>query len=164
MFRSCSLSKAVGWLSPACWLVVALIAGLANGSEPARGMMGVTLRDEAGRVLVKDVYVDGPAFVAGIRPGDRIIAVGHKAVNTSAELLEVMADYGPNDRVELYASRDGWMKDLPITLGSREDVARLRLLVNSPETPQARTRSVPVRPSKPLVHPDPFHRKRYERW
>jgi predicted metalloprotease with PDZ domain len=148
---------------PVYVLLVAAVASHADGSEPAPGMLGVTLDDWAGRVLVKDVYVGGPAYVAGLRPGDRIIAVGHKAVNTSAELIEVLAEYGANERVELYASRDGWMKDLPVTLAKRADVVGKPLL-NATATPQPRTTSVPVQPSRPLVHPDPFHRKRYERW
>ncbi len=162
MFRSRTLSSS--FLSTACGLVVALVASHAIGGEPSRGMLGVTLRDDGGRVIVKNVYVDGPAYVAGIRPGDRIIAVGHKAVNTSAELIEVLADYDANERIELYASRDGWMKDLPITLATHEDVTRLPLLEQSRETPQARTRNVPIQAPRPQIHHSPFDRSRYERW
>ena len=168
MFRSGNLIRSARRLLAAGSFILA-VASLANGSEPSSGMLGVTLTDWAGRVLVKDVYVGGPAYVAGLRPEDRIVAVGHKVVNTSAQLMEVLAEYGPNDRVEIYASRDGWMKDLPVTLAKREDVAGKPLLQASatPRTTEAtqdRIRSVPVQPSRPLVHPDPFHRLRYERW
>ncbi len=115
MFRSGNLIRSARRLLAAGSFILA-VASLANGSEPSSGMLGVTLTDWAGRVLVKDVYVGGPAYVAGLRPEDRIVAVGHKVVNTSAQLMEVLAEYGPNDRVEIYASRDGWMKDLPVTL------------------------------------------------
>jgi len=169
MFRSCNRIRSARRLFAACSFMVAAAAGHAYGSEPSPGMLGVTLTDWAGRVLVKDVYVDSPAYVAGLRPEDRIIAVGHKAVNTAAQLTEVLSEYGANDRVEIYASRDGWMKDLPITLAKREDVVGKPLL-SATETPRAtaatqdRTRRGPVQPVPSLTHPDPFHRLRYERW
>jgi predicted metalloprotease with PDZ domain len=148
---------------PVCLFLIAGVASHANGSDSSPGMLGVTLRDSGGRVLVKDVHVGGPAYVAGLRPGDRIIAVGHKAVNTSTELREVLAENRANERVEVYASRDGWMKDLPITLAKREDIEGKPLLAAT-QTPQPRTRSGQVAPSRPIVHPDPAHRVRYERW
>jgi len=166
MARSTDRMGQFGGLFAACTLVMAtVVAHPAGGAEPAPGMLGVTLENWQGRVLVKDLYVGGPAYVAGIRPGDRIIAVGHKAVNTSAELLEVLAEYSANDRIELFASRDGWMKDLPVTLASREDVAGKPLLsATQKPAPRARTGNTTIQPSRPLVHPDTFHRKRYERW
>ncbi len=153
----------VAWL-PLCIFMLAGIACHADENDAPPGMLGVILRDEGGRVLLKDVYVGGPAHTAGLRPGDRIIAVGHKAVNTSDELIEVLAENRANDRIELFASRDGWMKDLPITLAKREDIVGKPLLAPK-QTPRPRTGNSPVTvPRQPLVHPDPAHRVRYERW
>lgn len=163
MFRSPGLT--LSYLSVACLLVLTLTAGHVRAEDKEPGMLGVTLRDDFGRVLIKNVHVGGPAYAAGLRPGDRIIAVGHKAVNSSEELINVLAESGANDRVEIYASRNGWMKDLPIKLGSREQVAHLPLMQRPPETPRApAARSVPVQAPPPKVHHSPFHRQRYERW
>jgi S1-C subfamily serine protease len=147
-----------------CLSVAAIAASAARAAEPAPGMLGVTLRDDGGRVFVKDVYLGGPAQRAGLRPGDRILAVGDKAVSTIAELVETLAAYEAGARIEIRASRDGWSKELPATLGKREEVAGLPLMLQSRATPQARTRNAPVQPAAPLVHPSPFYRKRNERW
>jgi len=159
----CSLSRNpfAGWLP----VVLFIAAGHAQAAEPSRAMLGVTLHDEAGQVIVSGVYVGGPATAAGLRPGDRIIAVNDKVVHSSAELVEAMAGYNVGSRIEVRASRDGWTKQLPITLGNRETVSRLPLSTSAAAAPQTRTRNSPnVVAPRPLVNPSPFYRKRNERW
>jgi predicted metalloprotease with PDZ domain len=165
MFGACNRLGSMQCFLAACGLMAAMVASHANGGEPSRAMLCVIPVDDGGRVMVKDVYVGGPAQVAGLRPGDRIIAVNDKAVNTAAELIETLAGYDANARVELRASRDGWSKQLPVTLAKRENVAGLPLSLNA--TPQSTTRRMPVGTSSPNNRTridSPFYRYRYQRW
>lgn len=149
-------------------LIGAAEAGFAEDKKPSRAMLGVTLRDDGGHVLVKDVYMGGPAHAAGLRPGDRIVAIDETAVNTSGELIEVLATHQVGDRFELHASRDGWRKELPITMADGDEVSRQPLFLGVVEeaAPFAFRRPVTTRtsgrPNQP--HPSPFYRLRYERW
>jgi predicted metalloprotease with PDZ domain len=156
-------------LFSALWLLIVSVAGAGSvASEPPRAMLGVIPSDVGGKLIVKDVYVGGPAQVAGIRPGDRIIAINDKAVNTSAELFEALAGYDVGAEVELRASRDGWSKQLRVPLGKREDVARLPLSLPAGANAQA-----PVNRRAPIAPPSrdrrrdvdsPYYRYRYQRW
>jgi serine protease Do len=52
---------------------------------PARPWLGVAADEVQGRLLVTRVSPEGPADVAGVRPGDIILGVGSDAVHSQAE-------------------------------------------------------------------------------
>jgi predicted metalloprotease with PDZ domain len=153
-------------------LLLALVAGNAAAVEPSRGMLGLIPTDQNGLVIVKDLYVGGPADAAGLWPGDRIIAVDEKTVKTAAELVETLARYEPDTQIELFASRSGWTKQIPIKMGKRDAVSRLPLVsAQQPAPPaQAQTRTPRATTGNSTTinrfraHEDVFERKRRERW
>jgi len=67
---------------------------------------GFGLKDTKG-ALVQDVDRGLPGDKAGIRPGDVIVGVEGKAVNTTDELVRVISAREPGSRVRLNLIRDG---------------------------------------------------------
>ena len=55
-------------------------------------------------VLVTDV---AESDTLGLEPGDVVVAVGGRAVETPGRLRRILASYGPDERIELTVVRDG---------------------------------------------------------
>lgn len=74
-----------------------------------RAMLGVNLGAEeaGGGVRVNGVSPGGPAAEAGVKPGDVIVAIEGKKVATGRELVKVMEDVEPGQKVALELRRDG---------------------------------------------------------
>lgn len=70
-------------------------------------------------VLVTKVYEDGPADEAGIKAGDRILAVDGEQIESDTDLRELLSEYEPGDRVELSIRRGARERDIQVKLGRR---------------------------------------------
>lgn len=93
-----------------------------------RGYLGLMIRSVDGNLakekeldVTRGVYVDSvtvnsAAGEAGIMVGDVILEVDGKQVNTSAKLLEQIANYYPGDEVSLKVDRKGKKADYLVTL------------------------------------------------
>ena len=68
---------------------------LGRVNKPARPWLGVYSTENGGRVVVADVTEDGPAGIAGLRPGDIITAVRDRSVETLAEFYREIWACGP---------------------------------------------------------------------
>lgn len=82
---------------------------------------------EGGAVVV-EVVPDGPAAQAGLRVGDRIVAVDGERLGLAADLAERIAGYRPGDTVTLTIMRDGREQEVEVMLGrhpERPDAAYL---------------------------------------
>jgi putative serine protease PepD len=60
----------------------------------------------------------GPAERAGLEPGDVILAIDHKTVEGSAELIVAIRSHRPGQTVTLTVRRDGAEHDIKVTLGA----------------------------------------------
>ncbi|RMF03356.1 MAG: Do family serine endopeptidase, partial [Bacteroidetes bacterium] len=97
-----------------------------------RGVLGVMIRSVDGNLakehnlaVTQGAYVDSllensAAAAAGIKPGDVIVAVDGKPVNTSPELQALIAQHRPGDKVEIKVDRQGTEKTFTVTLNNRE--------------------------------------------
>src|SRR5690606_27114889 len=96
------------------------------------------------RVLFRS---SGPAAEAGIRPGDRIVAIdGEAVVGESAEdAITALLSGEPGRTVEMTLERDGERRDIEITTGSRT-LPTQRIGVRSAEQ-----RVIAVRPTQPVL-------------
>ena len=94
-------------------------------SNPLAGtaMLGVTLSDSSGSVVAGQLSMGGPAIVAGLRSGDKIVAVDGSPIAAKDQLLKIVSASSPGDRIDLTIQRDGWRRTLPVRLGA---VARCR--------------------------------------
>jgi uncharacterized iron-regulated protein len=75
-------------------------------SLPPAGIMGVMLDERDGAVVVADFGADSPAQAAGVRKGDRIIAINGRPIDSFVGLKVMMIDGQPGDEIEVTVSRD----------------------------------------------------------
>ncbi len=99
------------------------------------GILGTTVTPELARerglavqrgVLVVELVPDGPADRAGLHPdaangspGDVIVAVNGRPVEAMEDLLAILAEYQPGDRVRVRVVRGGRVVDVELVLGVR---------------------------------------------
>ncbi len=109
-----------------------VVKDLLQYGEVQRAYIGVQIREvdaELARELnlgnIRGVYIaglaeNGSAGKAGIKKGDVITAVQGMPVNTNAELLEVIGQYSPGDKVNVELERKGERKIFDITLTNEQ--------------------------------------------
>ena len=85
----------------------------------------------AGGTIVTRVMPGTPAADAGIKPGDILVQVGGKDIETDT-LAKVVAEHKPGEVVELKLIRDGERTTAKVTLGDRS-----KLVQPQPEAPVA---------------------------
>lgn len=69
--------------------------------------LGVQLEDQGVQVMVTDAVAGGPAAVAGIQAGDKILKVGELETVTMSDVQNAVQDYRPGDKVPVVVSRAG---------------------------------------------------------
>ncbi|MDA0259872.1 MAG: trypsin-like peptidase domain-containing protein [Actinobacteria bacterium] len=72
---------------------------------------GARIPDAAGSVTP-----NGPADRAGIKPGDVIIEIAGKAINTADEAIIKVRSFNVGDKIEIKFKRDGVTKDVSLVL------------------------------------------------
>ena len=82
-------------------------ANLQGPSGPRLGFMPGYGDDEGDGVLVQSVMEDSPAAKAGLKEGDRIVAIGGKPVKNLTGYMALMRQYKKGDTIEVGVSRGG---------------------------------------------------------
>ncbi len=95
-----------------------------------RGWLGVMIQDITPQLaksfnlkthkgaLIGDVMKDGPAYKAGLKRGDVIVAFAGKPVPNAHELSRLVASRRPKSRVTVTVIRNGRKKDIEVILGT----------------------------------------------
>ncbi|MER3543223.1 MAG: hypothetical protein C4311_01140 [Chloroflexota bacterium] len=92
--------------------------------RPGRFWLGFTGRGPG--ALITRVAEGSPAAEAGLRVGDRILAVDGKAVDATNTLATLLSAYKPGDTVTLRVARPGeGERDVTVTLGDKDGKAYL---------------------------------------
>lgn len=73
---------------------------------PAKGSIGMLMKDEGGSVLVVDVVADSGGDLAGLKKGDRVTALDDFSIRTTADVRLRLLDKVPGDDVFLQVRRD----------------------------------------------------------
>ncbi len=93
--------------------------------RPARPWLGVFSADHEGGVVVVSLADDGPAAVAGVRPGDVIAAVGEEEVGSLAEFYRALWNAGPpGTDIVLRLVRDERILTLRVRSANRMDLLK----------------------------------------
>jgi len=108
---------------------------LVDYGEVRRGFLGAQLQDldpdlaaafgmktRKGAVLV-NIIEGSPADIAGLQPGDVVIAVNNNAVDNAADLRNQVGLKRIGDKVELRIVREGKKKTVTATVAERETAA-----------------------------------------
>ncbi len=81
----------------------------------------MSLDDRKG-AFVFNIYQDSPAMDGGLQPGDLIISVDNRTIETSNDLINTIANDSPGERVSVTYVRDNREYNTEITLGLRKDL------------------------------------------
>lgn len=109
------------------------------GAEPNApdAWIGLNLRNENGHAIVASVASDGPAWEAGVAPGDELLALGGFRV-TEASLADRLRDYQPGDAIRLTIFRRDELVDFGVNLARRSATrAKLQRTANSTDQQRA---------------------------
>lgn len=112
-------------------MAAATVKQLATGKAVLRGFVGAQiqtltaelaaaqgLKDRKG-ALVAGVTRDGPAYRAGLRPGDVIVAIDGQAVSKSSEVTRLVARAGPEKTLKFQILRGGRERSISVRTGTR---------------------------------------------
>jgi predicted metalloprotease with PDZ domain len=110
--------------------------------EPPAGWLGVTIRDDGGRLRVVSVLDGGPGRRAGLSPDDEVVALDGQRV-TYGDLPKALQRHPPGSSVEVTVFRRGFLTQVTVETG---------------KVPPEKLLLVPVESASPLA------RKVYEGW
>jgi serine protease DegQ len=116
-----------------------VMEALIQGGSVKRGWIGVEPRDLTAElaeslalpvksgVLITGVLQDGPAAQGGLRPGDVVVKVGERAVQTTGELFAAVAALKPGSAAVIVAQRGAEQVKVSVQVGERaKSIARNR--------------------------------------
>ncbi len=115
-------------------LVRNVMTSLIETGEVRRGYLGIAVDDltqdlaeqfgvpTTNGALVTQIHPGTPAESAGIQVGDVVVGMNNKAVVSRPDLRLKVSQITPGERIELEIVRDGNSIELPITLGSLDDI------------------------------------------
>jgi predicted metalloprotease with PDZ domain len=90
-----------------------------NTAEPnrSRAYIGADLAEEGGRLTIRSVPANTPAYEQGLNTGDQIVAIdGYRAGQSF--LQSYLGEKKPNDKVKLTIFRFDKLRDVTFTLGA----------------------------------------------
>ncbi|MFL5347187.1 MAG: trypsin-like peptidase domain-containing protein [Hyalangium sp.] len=114
-------------------MVKDLLPNLRENGRLERGWLGVYIDDavpvEDGRpLMVKEVFRRSPAANAGIRPGDRVVAVNGKPIGSYLQLMRKVALLAPGTETKLTLMRGTETKEVSVKLAARPAQETLQAL------------------------------------
>ncbi|HSP35503.1 MAG TPA: PDZ domain-containing protein [Thermoanaerobaculia bacterium] len=91
-------------------------AGVTFESAPADGgpSLAAALRSDGGRLMVVSAMRGGAAHAAGLLPGDEIVSIDGTRTTSEADVKSVMRSIGEGTTVEMFVSRGGVMRAMPL--------------------------------------------------
>jgi Do/DeqQ family serine protease len=119
-------------------IVKKVVIDLQQYGQVQRGYIGVTIRDLNAKfaeekgiddiegVYVMDVSPGGSAEDAGIRGGDVILSINNQKVNSTSELMGLVGQYRPGDKVNVEVRRDNKIKNYRLVLTDRDGQTELK--------------------------------------
>ncbi|HBK63043.1 MAG TPA: peptidase M61, partial [Cyanobacteria bacterium UBA11166] len=103
--------------------------------EDAPPYLGAIAKSEHGQEIVKFVEANSPARIAGIDPGDQLLAINGWRV-TAEQLCDRLKDYQVNDTIEITLFHEDELRTLPVTLGKSPPTRYQILPIDNPTDEQ----------------------------
>lgn len=101
----------------------------ARAAPPPRPWLGMYTADANEGLMVNGVAVNAPADLAGVEPGDLVVAIGGEPVHGLADLFRRIWRMGPaGSEIPLTLSRKGTRLEVKVRSASRDDFLRKPLL------------------------------------
>ncbi|MDP5338137.1 MAG: PDZ domain-containing protein, partial [Nodularia sp. (in: cyanobacteria)] len=97
--------------------------------------LGVKVKTEHGREVIKFVEVGSPAQQAGIDAGDELLAIEGIRL-TAHQLSDRLKDYQPNDSVEITVFHQDELRTYSVTLGTPRPTKFQIVAVHNPDPSQ----------------------------
>jgi serine protease Do len=142
-------AQGIGFAIPSN-MVQQVVGQLRIRGKVTRGWLGVGIQEvtaelagkfgikENDGVLVNDVFENEPAARAGLKPGDIIIKVDGRRVETPAGLSRAVAGLTPGTKIELDVIRNGERRTLTVDLGERKEDAVVASIPSPPPQPEVK--------------------------
>ncbi len=123
-------SVGIGFAIPVTTVKTVMDAIIANG-QVVRGWIGIEPQDitsdlaesfglqQKHGTIIAGVVRNGPADRAGIRPGDILVAINDKTINDTNEMLNIVAQLQPNQKVKAEVIRAARQVTLEVIIGKR---------------------------------------------
>jgi Do/DeqQ family serine protease len=133
------MAQGIGFSIPAD-MVSRVVDQLVSRGRVVRGWLGVGIQSltkelaeqfgikEGHGVLVNEVYEHDPAHVAGIKPGDIIVAVDDSSVDSPNQLSRLVARVGPGENAKILVLRDGKELTYLVPIVERQEKSTLASL------------------------------------
>lgn len=140
-----NFAQGIGFAIPSN-MVRQVVDQLIEKGRVVRGWLGVGIQPvtddlaskfgakEGEGVLVNEVFEGDPAHRAGIQPGDIIVKIGGKIVDTPQTLSRLVAGLVPGKKSEIQVLRDGKAKTFAVELGERKEEAVVAAIPKVPDS------------------------------
>ncbi|MDI9635093.1 trypsin-like peptidase domain-containing protein [Kamptonema cortianum] len=92
------------------------ILSMANVRRELMRQVGASTEPPSTGVLILDVFMNGPAYKAGLRPLDVIQSLNGKAVSSTMDYQIFMADKKPGEKIQVKVWSAGQTKTVTVTL------------------------------------------------
>jgi len=139
-----NFAQGIGFAIPSN-MVKSVTTQLRERGRVSRGWLGVGIQPltaelaqkfnvkEGSGVLINEVFEGDPAHKGGIAPGDIILSVNKKEVDTPNTLARVIAGYFPGETIQIEVLRDGKKVVLDVHLVERKDEAITASIPSAPD-------------------------------
>jgi hypothetical protein len=109
-----------GWAQTGLWAEPVFIQ-LPKQSAPSRqGSLGIdSVRNNQDSVIISGIRADGPAFMAGIRLNDTLLAINEKIIESNQQLRDALKGLGVGTKVPVRVMREGKIRKFEVTLGAQ---------------------------------------------
>lgn len=108
-------------------MVKDLLPNLKSNGHLARGWLGINVQEDLaegeaphkGDAVIIDVYASSPAAAVGLKPGDRVLAVNGRPIESYLQLLRRVAILAPGSEAKLTIQRGKTRRDVTVKMGER---------------------------------------------
>jgi serine protease Do len=122
--------QGVGFAMPSNTIASVFNQLVSPAHKVERGSIGITFSAETSPavtrmygggkgIIVQDVTPKGPADEAGIKPGDSIVTVAGKAINSGDELVAEVSGHRPGEKLKVGYLRNGKQHEATLTIADR---------------------------------------------